>query len=170
LHLADASIDFAVSHMAMMLMDDVDDVVSELARVLRPGGTFAVMIGSKSISEGAMSLFATTFDEVYREHRGAAPPPMGDPRAGSGAAMRALLERSGFFEVAHVEEVDLVLDAPRDEVWDALSLMYKVALLDAHGKLALRSAFLERAHALVRADGLVPFRFPAHHVIARRTP
>ena len=44
--LATASVDVIVSHMALMLMAPLDEVIREMHRVLRPGGMLAAVVGS----------------------------------------------------------------------------------------------------------------------------
>ena len=40
--LPDASVDYVLCHMAFMLMDSIEEVISEIKRVLKPGGKFSV--------------------------------------------------------------------------------------------------------------------------------
>lgn len=54
---ADGSFEAVVSHMALMLMHDVDRIAAEAARVLAPGGRLAVAVGGGPVEGQAMSLF-----------------------------------------------------------------------------------------------------------------
>lgn len=49
---ANASFDAVISHLALMLMDDVNAVLAECHRVLKPGGTFAVVVDNMATMGG----------------------------------------------------------------------------------------------------------------------
>lgn len=53
---AEDSFDAVVSHMALMLVSEVDQVVAEAARVLRPGGRFAVVVGARDAPRSGFEL------------------------------------------------------------------------------------------------------------------
>lgn len=87
-----ASIDYLVSHMALMLMDDIAQVIQEIRRVLRPGGQFAAIVGRTFLLGEASDVFMRVFKPIASE----ALPPLrfGDRRAGSEAGWRELLDGS----------------------------------------------------------------------------
>jgi SAM-dependent methyltransferase len=49
---ADASFDVVVCHLAFMLFDDIESVVRELTRVVRPGGKFVAVLGGGPTADG----------------------------------------------------------------------------------------------------------------------
>ena len=53
----DGRFDGCVSHMALMLMSDAEQVAAELARVLEPGGTLAVVVGGGAAGGEAYASF-----------------------------------------------------------------------------------------------------------------
>lgn len=52
---APATFDFVLSHLALMLMDDAERVPREALRVLKPGGTFAAVIGARPLRTAALT-------------------------------------------------------------------------------------------------------------------
>ena len=59
--LPDASIDYAVCHLAFMLMQPIEPVIEKLGALLKPGGSFAAIVpGGASRSEASLIfLFGT---------------------------------------------------------------------------------------------------------------
>jgi SAM-dependent methyltransferase len=51
---ANSSFDAVISHLALMLMDDVNAVLAECRRVLKPGGTFAVVVDNMATMGGEL--------------------------------------------------------------------------------------------------------------------
>jgi SAM-dependent methyltransferase len=72
---ADNSFDACVSHMAMMLMGDIEQVAAEIARVLSPGGVLSCAVGSLSAGDDAFDLFRS----LVRPAIQAAPASQRDP-------------------------------------------------------------------------------------------
>jgi len=88
---ADDSVDAALCHWALTLMDPLEPVLREVARVLRPGGVFAAIVdGPVESAEGYGAICAL----IDRHVRLAQPDyaELGDPRARSGEALARLAE------------------------------------------------------------------------------
>ncbi|MGC1757958.1 MAG: class I SAM-dependent methyltransferase [Candidatus Cybelea sp.] len=64
LPLPDASADAVVCHMALMLFDDARSVVNELARVIRPGGVFAAVLGPAPGNSELVARFGALLREA----------------------------------------------------------------------------------------------------------
>lgn len=163
LPLADRSMAAVVSHLALMLMDPVEPVLSEIVRVLRPGGVAALAVASdREPSAGVWPLFGAIFREV-RDAAGAellAFPRQLVSRDGLAAATAA----AGMSDVQVVEyEVDL--GGSVDEVWEMVRVTYGMPMLDEGGRAAVEAAFRERAPR--DAAGRVALRMPLREVIWR---
>jgi SAM-dependent methyltransferase len=109
LPLPDDHVDCVLSHMALMLMDDVDQVVAELHRVLRPGGRLAVVVGH-GVNDALRGVLSRGWEG---ESDRPAPPRLGDPRTHDADGLRTLLGPLG--EVG-VEPLTLALEVPRTEL------------------------------------------------------
>ena len=127
---AAGAFDAAVSHLAFMLFDRLDEVVAELRRVVAPGGTFAAVLGGGPTATG---------DDAF--HRllavaALAPWQLGDPRAATPRGWRALFGR----EPARFDRLEVDLTGPFDDVWAFLGASYQLAD-PAGARAALRAAF-----------------------------
>ncbi|GAA4004442.1 hypothetical protein GCM10022247_26850 [Allokutzneria multivorans] len=158
----DNDFDACTSHMALMLMDDVDAVAAEVARVLAPGGTFACALGGGAAGGEAFELFLSLLRPVLAS----APPhqripSLGDRRTRNRAGLDEILGPAGFAPVSW-ETVVIDLSAPADQLWPVVSCLYDVLPLPSDTLAGLRAEFTAEAAALTRADGTVPCGFQVH--------
>lgn len=153
----DGSFDAVVSHMALMLMADVEQVAREAARVLVPGGKLAVAMGGGPVEGEAMELFLTLARPYFR----AAPverhmPRLGDRRCRTREGLDEILAPAGFAPVSW-EPITLDMGGTPAEAWQSITgAFYDMTVLDADQTEDLREAFIERSGALVTADGHLP--------------
>lgn len=148
--------DACVSHLAFMLMTDLEQVAAELARALRPGGTFAAMVPGEPVGEDALELFIDIARPILiAAHERL--PPMGDRRAVQADGFAQVLAAAGLTPVGW-DRLTLDLSGPPDAVWTFLSSTYEVA--DLHpGELAdLRARFSTAAEPLRDPTGDLPCR------------
>lgn len=138
LPVATASVDLVLCHMALMLMDDADEVLSESRRVSRSGGRFSAItnrptapdIVAKSILTALRPAWQTSIASLH-------PPPLGDPRTVDVETLTSLV--SEHFEHVAVEQFDVVSHVPRHELWPFLadSLYGLDAIADAEAQAIL---------------------------------
>ena len=147
----DASVDCLVSHMALMLMDDIEQVVREIRRVLRPGGQFAAIVGRTFLLGEVNEVFL----RVYKPVASDALPPLrfGDRRTASEAGWRALLD--GAFTPIACEDIDVPWSPTPQELWDALLDTYDLDRLAADARQRLRRAFMAAVAPLQAGDGTI---------------
>jgi len=143
----EAAFDHVVSHLAFTLMDDAAAIAGELARVLRPGGTFVALVGGGPVADGE-DAFPRFLARAAAVMRGA--PRFGDRQARSEAGWRALFAG---WDVAPFERVELDLGGSFDEVWTFLGSSYELHGADAGAVAAIREAL--RAEL---GEGRVPCR------------
>ncbi|WP_426073694.1 class I SAM-dependent methyltransferase [Janthinobacterium sp. DSP2-3-3] len=151
LDLPSASVDYLVSHMALMLMDDIEQVVREMRRVLRPGGQFAAIVGRTFLLGEVNDVFMRVFNAIAS----VALPPLrfGDRRAGSEAGWRELLD--GAFAHVAFDDIDVPWTPTPNELWAALTDTYDIDRLDDDARQRLRSAFLDAVAHLLTGDGVI---------------
>lgn len=151
LDVPDASIDCLVSHMALMLMDDIGQVMREIRRVLRPGSQFAAIVGRTFLLGEVNDVFMRVFKPIASD----ALPPLrfGDRRAGSEAGWRELLD-AGFADV-EFDDIDVPWTPTPGELWTALLDTYDIDRLDDEARRRLRSAFLDAVAPLQAGDGTI---------------
>ena len=116
LDLPSASVDYLVSHMALMLMDDIEQVVREMRRVLRPGGQFGAIVGRTFLLGEVNDVFMRVFKPIASD----ALPPLrfDDQRTGSYAGWRELLD-AGFADV-EFDDIDVPWTPTSAALWAAL--------------------------------------------------
>ncbi|GAB3744685.1 class I SAM-dependent methyltransferase [Amycolatopsis oliviviridis] len=159
----DGGFDACVSHMAFMLMSDIDQVATELARVLAPGGRLALILSSgRAGGSGSYELFQKlirpAFDGAPPEQR---IPLLGDSRTLRQDGLDEILAPAGFSPVAWgTEPIDL--GGTAEQVWARLSMIYNFMPLDSEVVRSLEAEFLTQAAELADADGRIPCTMNVH--------
>jgi SAM-dependent methyltransferase len=164
--LGEGSVDCVVSHMALMLMAPIDEVMSEVHRVLRPGGVFAVVVGGDSRPPGAWAEFVA----IARELCGAPTLALGDGRMRTPGGTRQLFAAPGAWSEIGIEDFELSVDGVWPEVESLLFGTYIPELLDASLREPLRREAAARIPALADADGVIPCRVGMRLLRFRRLP
>jgi SAM-dependent methyltransferase len=147
LPLADASAGACVSHLAWSLLPDPDAAARELARILAPGGSFAIATGGGPSGDDAFTWLLDLLGPALADQRRS--PRLGDKRTRSATGLDQLLGPLGFAPVRWTSHV-VDLGGPWPDVWPTLSTIYELAYVDdevlrrLHDALAHRAGDLER--------------------------
>jgi SAM-dependent methyltransferase len=120
---ADGAFEVVACHLAFMLFDDVERVVTELRRVLAPGGSFVALLGGGPTADGDDAFHE--FLALLAPHAATAPK-LGDPRARSEAGWRALFPDADGWDVAAFERWELDASGTFEEVWAFLGASYQL--------------------------------------------
>jgi SAM-dependent methyltransferase len=182
LPLQEGSVDVTLCHLAFMLMLPVEPVVKELARVLRPGGRFAAVVGSTTgpavtgaaaaperelwarLSVALRGFWQTRYPQLRTDGRA------GDARTLTPQGWRELflggVDFTGDVELREFEI--LVQEDSAESVWRVFEDTYLVALLDTQAKAELRHRLIREATEHERAHGTVTFAFPHRLLSVRR--
>lgn len=165
LPLADAHLAVVLSHLALMLMDDADAVVAELARVLRTGGLLAGVVGARAEPSPA---FATYLELLGQQPRSAHWQALrfGDRRWHDEAGLQALLAPH-FGDLACTRLTREERLHPQ-ALWQWCLGMYDLHLLPPESLPGLQADFLRRCQPLTDADGTVLHRQALLAFSARR--
>jgi ubiquinone/menaquinone biosynthesis C-methylase UbiE len=165
--LPDAALDCVVSHLALMLMSDIESVVAELARILRPRGRLVAIVGAGAAESDAYGLFRERFRLAY-QRCGARSPAIGDHRTRDPAGLASLFHASAGFESIEVSTHVVRLDGTADRVWGTLAGMYQMMTMTEAAIAELRSSFLAAASPLADLAGRVPCTMRLLLAVARR--
>ncbi|WP_327121829.1 class I SAM-dependent methyltransferase [Streptomyces sp. NBC_01341] len=158
---ADGSFDACVSHMALMLMADIEQVAAEVARVLSPGGALACVLGGGVEGEAYerfSALVRSMLDEVPAAQR---VPALGDRRTRAREGLDEVLGTAGF-GATQWETVPIDLSGSADQVWGSLAGMYDLGPLDRAAATTLRESFLAGTAELTDPDGHLACVFRIH--------
>lgn len=155
LSLASGSIDRVVSHLAFMLMTDIDQVIEEIARVLVPGGRFCTIVGGGPGQGDAFELYLELFHDVYATVETRAPR-LGDRRTRDAIGLADLMAPAGFAPNIEESTHTVSLDGTAQQVWDSIANHYEIFVVDPAAMAGLRARFLAAAENLADARGVVP--------------
>jgi trans-aconitate methyltransferase len=161
----DESFDIVISHLVVMLLGNADAPFAQVARVLRPGGTFAFLIDDLTNSP---STYVPLLKEAMRgagtlrpdtNFRHAADERLHDPDG-----MRAALSNSGFALRAH-SRLTVHGALTKESAWDIIRVSYPIGLLDEEQQERAMRATLE----FVANSGEKHLTMPLQVITAERT-
>lgn len=145
------AVDVVLSHMALMLMDDIGQVMQEIRRVLRPGGTFGASIGRTFLLGEVNQIFLNAFKPIAKEDL--SPLPFGDSRTRSMDGWTELLRDS--FDDIRFEDIDVPWSPTPDELWQSLGETYDVDRLSVQARTRLKDHFMPALSPLQDSDGTI---------------
>ncbi|MGV9356993.1 class I SAM-dependent methyltransferase [Streptomyces misionensis] len=164
---ADGGFDACVSHLALMLMNDIEQVAAEIARVLAPGGLLACAVGGGPVGGEAFERFGRLLGRAVDEAPASSRiPSLGDRRTRSRAGLDEILRPVGFGPVRW-RSVPIDLGGPVARVWDSVSGFYELGPLDTAAVARLRADFFAAVADLTTPEGTVPCGFTVHLAAAR---
>ncbi len=162
---ADGAFDAVVSQFGLMFFDDRTAALSEMARVLRPGGRLAVAVWDRLESSPGYAAMVALLDRLFGAPAAAA---LRAPFAlGARAELRALLAGAGLEDSA-VATQDGTARFPSIDDWVRTDIKgWTLAdMIDEAQYRRLLAAAREELTAFVGPDGTVAFLAPAHIVTA----
>lgn len=159
------SFSLVLSHFAFHLMSDLDTVVDELARVLRPAGRFAAIIGGGPKIGDSFELFLDLLTEFRRP--GHQVPSIGERRGRTEDGLAALFGAHDAFR-DELDVVDHYVDfgGSFDDLWTRLSTIYDLMYFTKEEVTDLKEAFRDRLSG--NASGHIPCTMAIRRVIAHR--
>jgi SAM-dependent methyltransferase len=154
LTLPDRSVDVALCHMALMLLSPLEPALREVGRVLKPGGTFAAVVGRGWRPGPIQELFRETFRQALGEYGGTPIATLGDERTRTRDGLVAAFAASGAFHgTLEFEELDLVLDLAPGELADFMMGVYDTLALSERGRAWMRARLESGFAALAGPTG-----------------
>ncbi|MCO4772465.1 MAG: class I SAM-dependent methyltransferase [Deltaproteobacteria bacterium] len=157
-----------LSHLAFMLMDDIEEVVEEVVRVLAPEGTFATVVGGGPKVGDSFELFLDLLAPI-RRRVGSPTPRLGDRRCLREEGLHELLGRAAGFEgPPRIDDFAVDLRGTADAVWRTLSTIYEMHELPADARAELHGRFVPAALALSDDGVTVPCSMFVRRVVATR--
>jgi SAM-dependent methyltransferase len=163
--LAAASVDALVCHMALMLMGDIDVVVAEIRRVLRPGGVFGAVLGLRLDATPAGIAWRDAMDAALAADVDRPQLRFGDPRMRAAAGLEGLFSEG--FHGHHFEPFSATVEGSPETLWASLQLSYDPFLLTPAGRGRLRDAAFAAWQSLGAAPPL-QLRWRLGHFSCRR--
>lgn len=116
----DGSLDCVLCHMALMLFDDIDGVLNEVARVLRPGGIFGAVTNSATeVSPAGVAIVKSLKSRRQMSDQTRLAPALGDPRVQDADRLGDLV--GAHFARVRVTSFVITQAVPRDSLWRYLT-------------------------------------------------
>jgi ubiquinone/menaquinone biosynthesis C-methylase UbiE len=148
LSLDTGSVDYVLSHMAVMLMDDIEQVIREVHRVLRKGGIFAAVVGRAFLSGEVGEVFLDVFRPIAKANL----PHLrfGDARTRSEAGWNELLQH-GFKNVVF-EDIDVDWTPTPEQLWLDMLDTYDADRMSETARAQFKSELLAAFAPMQRED------------------
>ncbi|MCE9577457.1 MAG: class I SAM-dependent methyltransferase [Deltaproteobacteria bacterium] len=161
----DGAFDGCVSHLAYMLMPEPAALATAIARVLAPGGVFAIVTGGGPLAtEDAFSWYL----DALRDTPGRAEVPrLGDRRTRDPVTLEAMWRAAGFEAFTWRRDV-LDLGGTPDEVWASMATSYEIASASGAQVAEIRARFDAAVAARVAPGARVPCAMVVGIASARR--
>lgn len=147
--------DLVLCHMALMLMDDVEQVLREVRRVLRKGGTLAAIVGAPPPPSDALARYGQAIARQARQPQWTAVR-FGDRRLRTREGIAELLGACALADGV-IEDLHIALRLTPAALWLRLLDMYDLYLLGESERLAVEREFLASATAACGTDGMLDF-------------
>lgn len=143
--LQDSKVDAVLCHLALNEMTPLENVISEIWRVLRSGGIFAAIIQAQQNSSGDWN---------------------GDPRAHTREGLLSLFDSR--FEKPRVDEYELIVEDNIENLWTLLSQRsYQIGMLAPPEKERKRAETMVQFQSIAK-DGVVRILVPGHRLIVKK--
>ena len=164
LPLPDASADGVLCHMALMLMDDAPRVLSEVRRVLKPGGVFCAVVSGGGAVLPAHEVFVSLLRQFSKRPEFESLR-LGDSRLRTAEGIADLFG-AGLGPVV-IDEIVLEWRCDSDGLWSYFGKMYDLDWLDADDRGQVERRFADSVAPLCDADGQLEHRVVLRRITAR---
>ncbi len=169
LSVSDSSVDYVLSHMSLMLVNPIVDVIQELRRVLKLGGVLtAVVPGSVQLGD-AYELFIQALRRAFDRDGLELKSSVGDSRIQSIDGINSLFGENTGFSSPTIEDYVLKLDDTPEKLCEVFSFNYNVALLSSETQARLRDELIEKFKSALAEEGRVPCSMGLRQITAKRS-
>lgn len=156
--------DYVVSHMALMIMENVDVVLDEIHRVLKPGGFFAAIVGARPPACAVLDTLTNVFSQFSRRAEFTAVR-FGDKRMRSPAGITELL--AGKYQSIETQELVVPHYSRPTELFHWFEDTYDYHLLNKDDQGKFKAKFIEQIAAQCDSDGKIHHRDLLYLITAR---
>jgi ubiquinone/menaquinone biosynthesis C-methylase UbiE len=146
--------DEVLCHMALMLMDQLDDVLGEVHRVLKPNGRFSFVIGTAAPPSAVMDSYVARLRALYK-HETSKALRFGDHRLAKEEGIIDAL--TPYFSQINIEKITLNRRYTPAEIWAWFEGCYDLAFLAQEQRQQFHNEYLLELAALCEDDGKIEF-------------
>ncbi len=164
--LGDGSVDVALCHWALTLMDPVAPVLEEVARVLAPGGRFAALVdGPAEAAPGYAAVHDLIYAHVQADLPAYGTVDLGDPRVRSSADLVELARAAFSSASVRVETGVVAMSGPAETLaQEAAGFFYAAFVLAPAARLRM-FADLARLLSDMAVAGPPTFAMPINRLV-----
>ena len=148
----DSSIDFVLCHMAFMLFDNIEEVIAEIERVLKPGGSFSAIVSAAGVQTPSQTIFRELHSKTLNKNEFEFLWKIGDPRTRSEEGMRSLFGHAQRFSA---QKFDMRMHKDLDSAVLNYMSYYGPALLSQNERAQLESELRKSLEGLQDSRGLI---------------
>jgi len=163
---SDSNFDGILCHMALMLMDDIEQVISEIHRCLKAKGIFTCIVGGKFNKNPIMTQFIELLDSSLAFENKTWLRNLGDKRTRTSEGLLSLFEKN--FEAIEVNDFEIHFNSQPESLLPFFMLMYDVGLLSSNQKNKLQEQFLVELEKAKDSSGRVQHSFSLRQLICRK--
>ncbi len=146
LPIASDSIDAVVSHLALMLMPDVSEVLLEVRRMLRQGGRLAFVVDHPGgRDEDSMAMFAEAGASIRAQYPGFAQKNPGDQDFREATVIEGQLKALGFEDIVMTSMVTTA-QLSAEAYWEFFESTYVIGMLADAARARVREHLLDSMH------------------------
>lgn len=164
---APRSFDYVLCHLALMLMDDVEQVLREIRRVLRPGAQFAAIVFVSHRPTIACGAYIDALSKYPRLSQFADIPQFGDRRIRDRDGILQILAPT--FRDISIDDIDVVMRLTPDELWLVFLDTYDFYLLDEAKRISFQREYLCLVGPHCGSDGKLEYALTLRYVDAVAT-
>lgn len=159
-----ATFDYVLCHLALMLMDDADKVMHEVRRVLKPGATFAGVVGARPPPSAALAAYV----EILAQHPPEGPfakVRLGDRRFRHPEGIRELTSLD--FHDIRFEDISIHHRLTPAALWQWFLSMYDLHLRSDEVRQVVEREFLHAVAKHCGPDGKVDYPETLRYFVVR---
>lgn len=164
------SIDAVLCHMAFMLMTPVEPVVSEISRVLKPGGVFSAVINAEPGPEDFDAQLRKVIWGFYQKTfpglaKGA---PTGDLRLYDADKLNAVFSAGDFDSEIELKDFSVQMVFTKDGFWESHRTLYFVSMLQPDYREQLKAELMAFFDSLADGRSEITYHHPMRRISVRK--
>lgn len=137
-----------------MLMENVEKVVSEIHRCLKPQGVFSAVVGGKFERSPIDVVFLGLLGQALKEENKNWLSNLGDRRTRSNDGLISLFDEARFLET-NAQEFKLIFHEKPVDLMNFFMMMYDVGLLSEERQKRLHADLLQSLNGMTNEDGRI---------------
>lgn len=149
LPLPDASVDCVLCHLALMLMDEVEEAMAEVRRVLKRGAVFSAVVGTRPPPSAAFDVYVSLLAEFPRRAEFQSLR-FGDPRVRTPEGIAELL--GGSFKDVRIEDLLIQRRCTPAALWSWFCDMYDLHLVSPEDRSDMQRRYIATLTPLCGPD------------------